>query len=205
MADRRIKTIDLHFWDLQTFAILMFGCSCRNTLSGTRATDTYFDLRFVPLIRFKGNVLPWTFQEQECIPVGYVPTTAVATTRCRFLGVTVRRGALSRGVSVWRWGLCTKGGLCLDAASVHEERPPVDRQTPVKILPSLAVGKNEEILNPASSFLWRTNLSVCKNQRQTTLDISIQYWYISCTQLPFSLPTNSLTVCITKRYGSQVE
>ena len=34
---------------------------------------------------------------QECIPVGYVPTAAVATTKCQYQGVSVQRGSLSKG------------------------------------------------------------------------------------------------------------
>ena len=63
---------------------------------------------------------------QECIPVGCVLTAVVTA-----------RGSLSRGVCVW-------GGLCLGEVSLQsgDPLPAVDRQTLLKILPSVVVGKN---------------------------------------------------------------
>ena len=59
--------------------------------------------------------------QQECIPVGCVSTVAVTTTRCQYRGVFLQRGGLATG---------------------YPSPPLVNRQTLLKTLPSLAVGKN---------------------------------------------------------------
>ena len=48
-------------------------------------------------------------------------------------GGSLSRGSLSRG-SLSR-GSLSRGGLCAEGVSVRETPPPVDRQTPVKLLP----------------------------------------------------------------------
>ena len=67
-------------------------------------------------------------QKEGCIPVECVPPAPYHTEGCLYPG-----GSLSRGVSVW--GCLCPGGSLSRGVSVRETPPPVDRQTPVKILP----------------------------------------------------------------------
>ena len=68
-------------------------------------------------------------REQECIPVGCVLTTAVAATRCRYSG---------------GWADPPEGRPPTRdrPPALRQTLPPVDRQTLLKILPSLAVRNN---------------------------------------------------------------
>ena len=74
---------------------------------------------------------------------------------CLVWGALVWGGAWSGG-----WGVCSGGGLLPGGASQHALRqtplPPVDRQTPVKILPwpnFVAAGKNvNAIMNCSCEF-----------------------------------------------------
>ena len=69
-----------------------------------------------------------TFSLPECIPVGCVPTATVSATRCQYQGC----GLPSGGVWPLKGDLPQGRGLLI---------PTVNRQTPLKTLPSLAVGK----------------------------------------------------------------
>ena len=72
--------------------------------------------------------------KQECIPLGCVLTTAVAVTRCQHLGALPTGGSLPTGGK----GVCLLGGSAYwGNGSAWMETPPVDRQTLLKILPSL--------------------------------------------------------------------
>ena len=66
--------------------------------------------------KFKNKLID---MKKECIPVGCVPTAAVAATTCQYFGVSVRGvsllcrgGVCPEGVSVQRGVLCPDGGLC---------------------------------------------------------------------------------------------
>ena len=71
---------------------------------------------------------------QECIPVGYVPTTAVTVSKCYYRGGDLPPdGVCLQGESAW--GGAGKGLF---------NPPPVDRMIDralLKTLPALAVGK----------------------------------------------------------------
>ena len=89
--------------------------------------------------RFEGSVC-WVFAfierkkyYQECIPVECVLTTAVSSARCQY-SVHFLSGPMCS-----RSGLCP-GGLC-PAGALSRVETPRRGQTPVKTLPSLAVGK----------------------------------------------------------------
>ena len=71
---------------------------------------------------------------KECI-VGCVPTAAVAITRCQFM---------------MSGDMYLPGGVSVQGVSLQMEDLPVDRQTPVKTLPSRAIGKYERCI-PESS------------------------------------------------------
>ena len=71
---------------------------------------------------------------QECIPVGCVPTAAVAATRYQHQG-------------------CVPQGVCLHGICPNFP-PPFNRQTGVKTLPSLAVGKNTICRSPQTPKCW---------------------------------------------------
>ena len=82
------------------------------------------------------NVQVRNIEEQEWIPVGCVTTAVVAVTKCLSGG-----GVSVRWVSVWRRVSARGGGgPWLEEVPTHPP-PPVDTQTLLKTLPSLAVGK----------------------------------------------------------------
>ena len=78
---------------------------------------------------------------QECIPVGCVPTAAVAASRCQYHGGCADPSLEADPLLSWTTPF---GGRPLSEAD-----PTVDRQTLLKTLPSLAVGnkkKNKNLL-----------------------------------------------------------
>ena len=49
--------------------------------------------------------------EKECIPVGCLPTAAVAATRCQYQGSLFGGGLCLEGISVWRGSPSGEGSL----------------------------------------------------------------------------------------------
>ena len=94
--------------------------------------------------------------KQECIPVGYIPTTAEAATLCKYWGSLSTGGSLSRGglppergrgVSFQRGEDLCSGGESLSregslSGGALPTPPTLDRRALPEALPSFSVGNN---------------------------------------------------------------